>query len=78
MDKIRKQDMIKFRTIEDITEENILKSEKELLRLQQQARDTIKKEQVVPNFSSNQEAQIYFGDTPFEEWERKMKEKYGI
>lgn len=69
---------MKFRTIEDLTEENILAFEKEMKRLEQQAKDAILKTQGVPNFSSIQEAQEYFGDTPFEEWEKKMKQKYGI
>ena len=69
---------MKFRTIEDLTEENILKSEKELLMLQQQASKSILREQQIPKFSSIDEAQKYFGDTPYEEWKNKMKEKYGL
>ena len=69
---------MKFRTIEDLTEENILAFEKEMKRLEQQAKDAILKTQGVPNFSSIQEAQEYFGDTPFEEWKKKMKEKYSL
>ena len=70
--------MIKFRTIEDITEENILKSEKELLMLQKKASKSIIREQQIPKFSSIEEAQKYFGDTPYEEWKNKIREKYGF
>ena len=69
---------MKFRTIEDLSEENILKFEKEMIRLEQLAAKSILKEQKVPTFSSIQEAQQYFGDTPFEEWETKIREKYGF
>ena len=72
--------MIQFRKLEDFTEENVEIVIKEMEELYKKGKQesSLLKEHKRPHFKTFSEAQEYFEDIPFEEWENNMKEKYGL
>lgn len=72
--------MIKFRTLEDFTEENVEAVIREMDELYEKGKQESKllTEQNRPHFKTFAEAQEYFGDMSFEEWENNMREKHGL
>lgn len=72
--------MVKFHTINDMTEENIRLFIQEIEEIKRQGREKIKllHENAPKRFNTFEEAIKHYNATPFEEWENKMIEKYGI
>jgi hypothetical protein len=72
--------MIRFVKIEDFTEENVENVIREFEELYEKGKQQSKLllEQKIPEFDTAAEAQEYFGDLSFSEWENNMKEKYGL
>lgn len=71
---------MKFVTEEDLTEENLAEFWQEIDELCEKADEEAKRlaSSPTPEFKSIEEANKYYNATPFEEWERKMFEKYDI
>ena len=72
--------MVRFNSIEDLTQEKFLQFEKEMQNIERRVSKSneLINEQSIPKFKTIAEAQQFFGDIPFDEWENKMREKYGL
>ena len=71
---------MKFINEEDLTEENMAEFWKEIDALEEKAERDIKllQESVTPQFNSIEEANRFYDAMPFNEWENKIFEEYGI
>ena len=71
---------MKFINEEDLTDENFAKGWQQIEELCDRTLQNIKRlnESQTPKFNSIEEANKYYNAIPFEEWENKMFEKYGL
>ncbi|MDE6522690.1 MAG: hypothetical protein K2L17_07725 [Muribaculaceae bacterium] len=71
---------MRFINEEDLNEESFARFCEEISEIRRTAkkRHNLLAEQPMPKFNTVEEARKYFESTPFEEWENKVKEKYGF
>ena len=71
---------MKFYNEDDLTDENFEAFCREIEKLEEKAMREVKRlcESPKPHFSTIEDVRAYYHSIPFQEWENKMFEKYGI
>ena len=71
---------MKFINEEDLTDENLKKAWEEIDTIREEYKQAKLRlnESSMPQFNSIEEARQYYGSIPFDEWENKVSEMYGL